>query len=130
MTQTKERIPKPITKKQALFYCEKLWMWLSKHPEAEKYDWTGWPDYNSRFTYYTSSLCPLCDYVHTVNELCDACPMVDRWGIPGSYATRCLDDFSMYYKWERYDTADSAEYAKMIANTAHQLRKEAGWIKK
>jgi hypothetical protein len=99
-----------MTKLVALQQCKALWMWLEKHPEAEKYEWPRW----NKLGQYSAN-CPCCQYVHQEGKSgCLDCPLNDfAW----TFYEGCLNEGSMYRRWSRSSFENHADRIKY----AHQM---------
>lgn len=59
---------------EVLKVCKELWVWISEHPDREKYNWPGWRKYT-----YDINECPCCAKVGykagTTIPNCINCPL-------------------------------------------------------
>ncbi len=69
---------KKLTKKRALFLCQKLWEWLGKNPGKEKFEWPHWT-YNGGKVSEMECACPCCEIAWDIDKGCPKCPLLSYW---------------------------------------------------
>jgi hypothetical protein len=103
-----------FTKRQALWVSCLLWLWLSKNPAAEKFEWPGWKrlqKHNRRVYGQYNLSCPCCHYVKYLNASCDECPLYGYW----PFNKNCLSSLSPYQRWKKAKTLRFKQhYAKQM----------------
>jgi len=106
-----------LTKKRTIELHKELWDWLSKHPNAEKYQWPKWKNFP-----YISHDCFLCAYAreqqlntNSFASKCYFCIAKDGWGYD-ALCNHCEDVYSIFTLWKRSDHFPKLkrEFAKLI----------------
>lgn len=91
---------------------KELWNWLAENPQQRKDDWPRW-EKNGGDIEYISSYCFACEYVDSLKQNCEACPLVWPDG-----CKCCTDDGALYDQWDSAECNFKlrSELALQIAN--------------
>ena len=125
-----------LTKKLALEECEKLWLWLYKHPSKEyKHNWPEWSRYIKTYG-RIKQLCPCChvtkpDLDGWAATDCSKCPLETFWtkhkNLDYKDTCPCIESDSPFDKWDKAKTSKTRKkYAKIIADECTRLLKGKG----
>ena len=104
---------KKLSKKRALFLCQKLWEWLGRTGSGDKEKWPQWVVNGGKVHEMAPFNCPCC--VYDIDSRCEACPLGDYWG--NGYHT-CVQNPTAYHKWCSAKKKDRKKYARRIAAAA------------
>lgn len=99
-----------LTKDEAIRLHRELWDWLSKNPDKEKWDWSGWEDY-SEIEVRSMQFCFACAYS---KGGCDECLL--EWPGIDCCDNEGVDGEGIFNIWD--GSANNAERIRL----AEQIR--------
>lgn len=127
-----------LTKKKIIELHRKLWNWLARNPNKEKYDWPEWIRYEEILI---KSDCWLCEYAerrlghYNIPDRCAYCPGKLNWGLDKKQIKEwlkrniargfCLNENSPYYGWtdDMIDDKQRSRYARQVRDICERKTK-------
>lgn len=102
-----------LTNLETLKVCRELWVWISEHPDREKYEWPGWQKYA-----YDVNCCPCCakaGYKNGSTPNCQSCLLKKQFQRGRVLVKHLTNFFCENYSdspWHHYRTVTSIAYQK------------------